>query len=85
MRKGQIHIDVNDIIGKQSGRLTVRKYFGYVYANTQGGLKVRHYYICDCKCGKMNIVQRGPLLDNIVHSCGCLRKGRKRHGNKNEE
>ena len=84
MRKGQIHVDVNDIIGKQSGRLTVRKYFGYVYADTKGGLKMRHYYICDCECGRMNVVQRGPLLNEITHSCGCGKRGRRKHGNKDE-
>ena len=78
MRKGKILIEVNDIIGKQSGRLTVRKYFGYVYSHTKGGLKMRHYYICDCSCGRMNIVERGPLLTEIVHSCGCSRKGKRR-------
>lgn len=78
MKKGKVQIDANDIIGKRSGRLTVRKYFGYVYAYTKGGLRMRHYYICDCDCGRMNIVQRGPLVNEIVHSCGCSRKEKRK-------
>lgn len=78
MKKGKVLIDANDIIGKQSGRLTVRKYFGYVYAHTNGGLRMRHFYICDCACGRMNIVERGPLVSGIVNSCGCSRKGKRK-------
>ena len=77
MRKGQVVINANDIIGKQSGKLVVSKYIGYVYTNSKVGLKMRHYYICDCDCGRMNIVERGPLLNGRTCSCGCL-KGNKR-------
>ena len=74
MRRGQILINVNDIIGKRLGKLEVIRYYGYMYSETKGGSKVRHFYLCKCDCGKFNYIQRGPLKNNIVHSCGCLRQ-----------
>lgn len=92
MQKGQICIDVKDIIGKRSGRLKVIAYSGYSYSLTKGGIRLRHYYACRCDCGKHNIVERGPLISGITHSCGCLREvNRKRkqevykNGNTNEK
>ena len=77
MRKGKIFIDVNDIIGKRLGKLKVECYVGHKYRMTLGGVRLRHYYVCTCECGSTIIVQRGPLLNEIVHSCGCLRRERK--------
>ena len=74
MQKGKIRIDVNDIIGKCLGKLEVISYYGYTYASTRGGEKVRHFYNCQCECGNVHIIQRGPLKNNIVHSCGCGRR-----------
>ena len=74
MRKGKILINVNDIIGKRLGKLEVEQYAGYLYSNTKGGAKLRHYYICKCECGNSHIIQRGPLKNEIVHSCGCGRR-----------
>lgn len=81
--KGKILIDIEDIIGKRLGKLEVVSYKGRRYDKTKGGDKLRHYYLCKCDCGGTNVVQRGPLVNEIVHSCGCER-GRK-HGNKNEK
>lgn len=78
MQKGKIIIDVNDIIGKRLGKLKVVSYIGHNYRMTRGGLKLRHYYLCECDCGKTNVVRRCPLVAEIVHSCGCESKGRKR-------
>lgn len=74
MRKGQIILNPWDIIGKRLGKLKVVRYAGYTYSHTKGGMKVRHYYWCKCDCGCAKFIQRGPLLNGIVHSCGCLRK-----------
>lgn len=71
MKKGQMLINANDIIGKRLGKLKVIAYVGYKYDNTAGGKRMRHYYACECDCGKIYIAQRGPLLNEIVHSCGC--------------
>ena len=74
MKKGQILINVDDIIGKRLGKLTVVEYAMHSYSNTKGGLRMRHIYRCECDCGQMHLVQRGPLVNEIIHSCGCERK-----------
>lgn len=74
MKKGKIRIDVNDIIGKCLGKLEVISYAGCKYDFTRGGVRMRHYYVCDCKCGRQKIVRRSSLLNNKVYSCGCSRR-----------
>lgn len=74
MKTGKIRIDVNDIIGKCSGKLKVVSYQGHSYSLTRGGYKVRHYYVCHCECGNVHIVQRAQIKNQIIHSCGCGRK-----------
>lgn len=81
--KGKVLINVNDIIGKRLGKLKVICYVGYHYSITEGGPRLRHYYMCECECGKTTIIQRGPLKNNLFKSCGCGRRGR--HGYKNEK
>lgn len=81
-RKGKILINVNDIIGKRLGKLEVISYAGLSYAGyrynaTLGGDRMRHYYRVHCDCGTEKIVQRGQLTSEIVHSCGCGRRGRR--------
>lgn len=83
MKKGKILINVEDIIGKRSDKLQVVQYAGWLYSKTKGGSKLRHYYICECECGNSHLVQRGPLKNEKIHSCGCIRRGRR--GYKNEE
>ena len=75
MKRGKILINVNDIIGKRLGKLEVVKYAGFYYACTKGGYKMRHFYICKCECGNSHLVQRGPLKNDKIHSCGCMRRG----------
>ena len=80
MKRGKIRIDVNDIIGKRLGKLKVISYYGHSYSITRGGNRLRHFYWCQCECGKVYLVQRDPLVAEIIHSCGC---GRGKHnGNK---
>lgn len=73
--KGKVRINVNDIIGKQIGLLKVLSYGGSYYSDTKGGPRMRHTYICKCECGKIYSVQRGPLKNEIIKSCGCKRRG----------
>lgn len=75
-RKGKILINVKDIIGKRLGKLEVISYAGSRYDTTRGGERMRHYYVVRCDCGKVKPVQRGPLVNEIVHSCGCGRRGK---------
>lgn len=76
-RKGKILINVNDIIGKCLGKLEVISYAGNKYDITRGGERMRHHYVVKCECGTIKSVQRGQLVNEIVHSCGC---GCKRRG-----
>lgn len=75
-QKGKILINVDDIIGKRLGKLKVISYAGCRYDNTIGGERMRHYYNVHCDCGTEKIVQRGQLVSEIVHSCGCGRRGK---------
>lgn len=74
MTKGTVLINVNDIIGKRLGKLEVICYAGSWYDYTEGGLKMRHQYVCKCDCGKVKVIRRGQLKSGIVHSCGCIKR-----------
>ncbi len=77
MARGQIRIDKNDIVGKRLGKLEVIGYSGNYYAQTNGGKRLRHFYVCECDCSAVKYVRRSSLKNDKVHSCGC---GRKKHG-----
>lgn len=74
--KGKILIDRDDIIGKRLGKLKVVSYLKYKRDITNGGERLRHYYIVQCDCGTFKVLQRGQLVSEIVHSCGCSRRKR---------
>ena len=76
-KRGKVLINVNDIIGKCLGKLEVISYAGHRYDATLGGDKMRHYYLVKCDCGTTKKLQRGQLTSEIVHSCGCGRRGRR--------
>ena len=75
-KRGKVLINVNDIISKRLGKLEVISYAGHNYDKTLGGDRMRHYYRVHCECGIIKTVQRGPLISEIVHSCGCVRRGK---------
>ena len=60
MKKGKVLINVNDIIGKRLGKLKVISYIDY--------------YMVECDCGTIKPMQRGQLVSEVVHSCGCARR-----------
>lgn len=73
--KGTVVIDVNDIVGKELENLVVNRYVGCRYTNTScSGVRMRHYYECECSCGTIKIVRRSSLKNNKVRSCGCMRR-----------
>lgn len=76
-KRGKVLINVNDIIGKRLGKLEVISYAGNNYDMTLGGERMRHYYRVECECGTTKLVQRGQLTSEIIHSCGCGRRGRR--------
>ena len=62
--------NVNDIVGKKFGRLTVLNYDNSKPKSAKGGFY--HYYICLCECGRTTQVERSHLLTKHTKSCGCL-------------
>lgn len=59
-----------DIIGKRYGRLTVISYSHKEKVKN----RYKHYYNCDCECGKRNIlVERNNLIYGNTKSCSCIR------------
>lgn len=77
MKKGKVLINVNDIIGKRLGKLKVISYIENRYDMTLGGERMRHYYMVECDCGTVKPMQRGQLVSEVVHSCGCSRRGKR--------
>lgn len=56
-----------DITGQKFGRLTVLKKDHY-----DG--KRNTYWLCECECGNVVVVQRGALTRGATISCGCAMK-----------
>lgn len=57
--------NLEDIIGRKFGRLTVISYIGYIPKN-------RHMYLCKCDCGNCKEITRNSLIKGSTKSCGCL-------------
>lgn len=71
--KCQISNHSVDITGKQFGYWTVLKYS----FSKKSGKKFTSFWICQCKCGKIQEVAYGKLLrKNRIRSCGCSRQDR---------
>lgn len=68
-KRGNIRINVNDIVGKRFGKLTVESYVGSYCDLTLGGEKRRHAYFVKCECGTVKMAQRGNIV--VSRSCGC--------------
>lgn len=65
-------VDVNDIIGKKFGKLTVLK-FDHKEKYIKGRNFI-YFYLCKCECGNLKVLRRHKLLNNETLSCGCLLK-----------
>ncbi len=63
-RGGQTAHARKDWVGKRFGNLTVTAYDG-----KRGG---KHYWRCQCNCGKEKIVCQSNLKNGHTRSCGCL-------------
>lgn len=66
--------DVNDIIGKKFGKLTVLSFNHKKQIFTKNNIKngYKYFYLCICECGNKTIVSRHHLLFKHTQSCGCL-------------
>lgn len=71
MRKNEIRIDPNDIVGKRFGKLYVESYCGIEYDPTNSGIRTRHWYLCTCSCGNQKLIRRDSLIEGLSKSCGC--------------
>ena len=60
-------MQLNDLTGKQFGRLMVLKQAGH-----DAHKKIQ--WECSCTCGKKVIVNGASLLKSVTKSCGCLKK-----------
>lgn len=67
-------IDVNDIVGKKFGSLTVVSYAGREYDEYKNVICRRHYYLCKCDCGNEKRIRRCSLIYGLSKSCGCAKK-----------
>lgn len=62
--------DVNDIVGKKFGKLTVLSFSES--KKKSDNRHYYHYYLCKCDCGNTKVIERGHLLSHHTLSCGCL-------------
>jgi len=62
---GDIMRKTEDLTGNSYGRLTVVR---------KDASKGKHYWFCDCSCGKTNIVRADILKERRTLSCGCYQK-----------
>lgn len=69
--KKKIRSDLQDLVGKTFGRLTVVSYHHGVKKPT------RHFWLCKCSCGESSVNRTDALTDGKVKSCGCLNVARK--------
>lgn len=65
--------DVNDIVGKKFGKLTVLEFIKSEKSNPRG---FKYYYLCQCDCGNTKIIRRDSLLLGYTKACGCIMKSR---------
>ena len=64
--------DVNDIIGREFGKLKVNAYLG---RELRGAKTWEYMYDCECKCGTEHFkAGRRSLLKGDTSSCGCAHK-----------
>lgn len=66
--------DVNDIIGKKFGELTVLEFDHKEQIYNSKGIKngFKYFYLCKCECGNISIVPRHHLVYGHTQSCGCV-------------
>ena len=74
---------MNDIKGKNFGRLTVLELHHKVQTFAKNGTKSgnRYYYLCECVCGNKTVVRGSHLTSGKTLSCGCLLQERRIEAN----
>lgn len=67
-------VNLNDIIGKKIGRLSV---LSFETRKESDDKRKRIFYKCQCDCGNIKIISRDNLLHNTTKSCGCYAREEK--------
>ena len=65
-----------EITGQKFGKLTAIK-LDHIQKKSNG---TRHFWLCQCDCGKELIVEKYCLTSGHTKSCGCLKIGTPTHG-----
>jgi hypothetical protein len=63
---------IEDLTGKEFGRLTVKSFNGLVTKKYSGINRTKEKWNCECVCGKKVCRTRNTLISNNTLSCGCL-------------
>ncbi len=69
-------VDVNDIVGKKFGKLTVISFVSHDIKETKSAKKHLYKYLCKCECGNIKILTRTALMQGEAKSCGCSKTNR---------
>lgn len=57
------------------GRLTIIElHHKKQHIDKRGVIRYREYYLCECECGNIKIVEKSQLTTGHTKSCGCLQK-----------
>lgn len=62
MKKNELKVNVDDVIGKRLGKLEVISYAGFKLQMSGKVRKIRHYYLVKCDCGNTNIIRRCQIM-----------------------
>lgn len=67
-------INVNDIVGKKFGKLTVLELHHKEQLYLSDGIKngFKYFYLCQCDCGNQIVVASNHFKYGHTNSCGCI-------------
>jgi len=69
---------IRDLTGQRFGKLVAQKMSKFRCIRKQGnGVQGRIQWDCSCDCGKIKTLLSADLVRGKVHSCGCLKGGKK--------
>ena len=68
-------INPNDIVGIEVNYFKVLSFHHKKQRIKKNGTKdsFRYYYLCECRCGTLKIIERSHLQRGDIYSCGCTR------------
>ena len=61
--------------GQKFGELVIIKlHHKKQYIDKKGVIRNREYYLCQCDCGNIKVIEKSQLTTGHTKSCGCLQK-----------